>query len=96
MRPFPCLMLIATLAAGFATPALAAGEPRSEGTQVTEYAQGDARIQEYRIRGQLYQVKVIPAHGKPYMLAPADGSDNDLTRADKPTLHIPQWTLLQW
>ncbi|UFH49419.1 hypothetical protein LN139_21675 [Pseudomonas sp. KNUC1026] len=30
------------------------------------------------------------------MLAPADGSDNDLTRADKPTLHIPQWTLLQW
>ncbi|MBD1552947.1 DUF2782 domain-containing protein [Pseudomonas typographi] len=95
MRLLPCL-LIAVMAFGATGPALAAGQPPMAGTEVTTYDQGAVRIQEFRVRGQLYRVKVIPKHGVPYNLVRADGSGDNFIRTDQPGLQIPQWTLLQW
>ncbi|MFF7707216.1 DUF2782 domain-containing protein [Pseudomonas sp. NPDC007930] len=88
-------VLICLIIAALAAPALAA-EPPPAGTQVTTYDQGNVTVQEYRVRGQLYRVKVIPKHGKPYDLVRADGTGENFIRADQPGLQIPQWTLLQW
>ncbi|MGB0466050.1 MAG: DUF2782 domain-containing protein [Pontibacterium sp.] len=49
---------------------------------------------EYRINGELREIKVIPSVGKPYYLVPADGEE--FIRADQSQLLIPKWVLLRW
>ena len=49
--------------------------------QVTIQRRGTDQIEEFRIRGRLYMVKVTPAHGVPYYLLDQDGK-GDFTRRD--------------
>ena len=49
--------------------------------QVTIQRRGTDTIEEFRIRGRLYMVKVTPAHGVPYYLLDQDGK-GDFTRRD--------------
>lgn len=55
----------------------------------------DRTIEEYRVNGILYAVKVTPKNGKPYFLVRADGQDN-FVHAEKPSLRIPSWKLFEW
>ena len=58
----------------------------------------DRRVEEYRVNGQLYLVKVIPVIGPPYFLFDQDG-DGQLDRQDNdPTINLPtaQWRLFKW
>lgn len=56
-----------------------------------------AQYKEYRVRGQLYAVKVTPDVGKPYWLIDRKG-DGTMTRYDGPAgnLTVPQWLILEW
>lgn len=57
--------------------------------------QGDiGRIEEYRIRGRLYMVKVTPPHGTPYYLLDLNG-DGQMRRFDdlSPDFKVPMWVL---
>ena len=67
------------------------GEP-----EVTIVQKGDKTVEEYRLNGFLYAVKVTPKKGKPYFLVRADGSDGNFIRADKPELRIPSWEIFSW
>lgn len=55
-------------------------------------------VEEYRVNGNLYMVKVTPTIGKPYYLIDNDGDgtleqrDNDINK--NPV--VPQWTLFSW
>jgi hypothetical protein len=49
--------------------------------QVTIQRRGTDTIEEFRIRGRLYMVKVTPAHGVPYYLID-EGGRGDFTRRD--------------
>ena len=73
-----------------------AEEPVTGEPDVTIVQKGDRTVEEYRLNGVLYAVKVTPKVGKPYFLVRADGSDGNFIRADKPEMRIPAWEIFSW
>ncbi|MGG2398494.1 DUF2782 domain-containing protein [Pseudomonas sp. SH1-B] len=73
-----------------------AEDPVSGDPDVTIRQDGDRTIQEYRVNGFLYAIKVIPKNGKPYFLVRADGSDGNFIRSDDPDMLIPSWEIFSW
>jgi hypothetical protein len=56
-----------------------------------------AVIYEYRVRGQLYMVRIQPQFGPPYYLIDTDGNGTLDMRDSSPTnISIPQWLLFSW
>lgn len=55
-------------------------------------------IEEYRVNGQLYMVKITPTRGKPYYLVDMDGDGNLETRRSElePNLLVPQWVIFRF
>lgn len=82
-------LLVLTPLSGFAQESVD-GEP-----DVTIRQEGDRRVEEYRVNGFLYAVKVTPKNGKPYFLVRADG-DSNFIRADRPDMLIPAWEIFSW
>ncbi|MCL7461345.1 DUF2782 domain-containing protein [Pseudomonas sp. NW5] len=89
-------LLLAGLLASTSLAAIAEEDvtPAAE-PEVTIRQEGDRTVQEYRINGFLYAIKVTPKTGKPYFLVRADG-DNNFIRADHPDRLIPQWEIFRW
>jgi hypothetical protein len=57
----------------------------------------DRTIEEYRVNGQLYMIKVIPNIGKPYYLMDSDGDGNMETKKwELGPDPVPNWILLEW
>ena len=66
--------------------------------EVTIIQRREQTVEEYRLNGQLYMVKITPDKGFPYYLLDSDG-DGDLdTRQDElsPKLMVPHWVILRW
>ncbi|PKF71001.1 DUF2782 domain-containing protein [Pseudomonas fluvialis] len=93
MRTLHRLTLAALLACS-TLPLLAEDAPSGE-PEVTIRQEGDKTIQEYRVNGFLYAIKVTPKGGKPYFLVRADGEAHWM-RSDKPDMLIPQWEIFSW
>lgn len=72
------------------------GEPIEP--QVTIIQRDDATVEEYRVNGVLYMVKIIPVVGPAYYLVDRDGDGqlesrvNDITR----DIPVPQWLIFSW
>jgi len=79
----------AASAGNAASDSSASGEPA-----VTITKQTGQTIEEYRVGGQLYMIKVVPKHGKPYYLID-DRGDGKFVRQE--TLdngfRVPQWII---
>jgi len=62
--------------------------------QITIVQRGEDRIEEYRIRGHLYMIKVTPPHGRPYYLVDHRG-DGQMRRYDdlSPNFQVPLWVI---
>jgi hypothetical protein len=58
----------------------------------------DKTIEEYRVNGQLYMIKITPKEGAPYYLVDSDGDGSmDARRSQlEPNLMIPQWVIFRW
>ena len=58
----------------------------------------EQRVEEYRVNGQLYLVKVIPVVGPPYFLLDQDGDGQFDLQHNDPTINPPtsQWRLFKW
>lgn len=65
--------------------------------QVTIRQQGNNKIEEYRLRGRLYMVKVTPRHGRPYYLIDQRG-DGQMRRYDdlSPNFVVPMWMIKEF
>jgi hypothetical protein len=65
-----------------------------EGPQVTITKQSGQTIEEYRVGGRLYMIKVIPKHGKPYYLVD-DRGDGRFARQDSldSGVRVPRWVI---
>ena len=72
-----------------------AAEPADAEPDVTIRQDGDRTIEEYRLNGVLYAVKITPKHGKPYFLVRA-ADDGNFVRADQPEMMIPAWEIFRW
>jgi hypothetical protein len=62
--------------------------------QVTITTRGEDKVEEFRINGKLYAVKVTPPHGVPYFLMD-DIGDGTMSRRDSldSGLRVPQWVI---
>ena len=108
---FVPLLLALTLHEVQAAPAPAALEPIPDGPptarderdtpvpEVTIRQRGSqGSVEEYRMGGVLYMVKINPAKGASYYLVDTDGDGNLETRYNdlQGGLLIPAWVLLRW
>lgn len=78
------------------TPAQAE-EPESSGEVIIQ-DQKPGIIEEKRVNGKLYAIRVTPKKGAPYYLVDSDG-DGDLETRKNDTdsdLLIPAWVIKQW
>lgn len=55
-------------------------------------------VYEYRVNGQVYMVRVVPAVGKPYYFLDTNGDGElDIEKTGEPTNDaINQWVLFRW
>lgn len=55
-------------------------------------------VEEYRVGGSLYMIKVTPKQGAAYYLVDTDGDGNLETQrsALEPRMAIPGWVILRW
>ncbi|MBF0676843.1 MULTISPECIES: DUF2782 domain-containing protein [unclassified Pseudomonas] len=90
LKPLLLASLLALPLSGFAQ------DPVDADPDVTIRQQGDRTIEEYRVNGFLYAIKITPKNGKPYFLVRADGDDGNFVRADQPDLLIPSWKIFSW
>ncbi|TSA51071.1 MAG: DUF2782 domain-containing protein [Nitrosomonadales bacterium] len=65
--------------------------------QVTIVKRGEETVEEYRVGGELYMMKVTPSHGVPYYLL-KEQKDGGWARMDGPgeSLAIPNWVLFRF
>lgn len=67
------------------------GEP-----EVVIRQEGNRTVEEYRVNGFLYAIKVIPNSGPPYFLVAVDDEGNFM-RSDQPEgMRIPSWKIFEW
>lgn len=66
--------------------------------EVTIIHRKDAKVEEYRIQGRLYMIKVIPVIGKPYYLLDQDGDGQLETKMSEiySNFTVPSWVLFSW
>lgn len=66
--------------------------------EITTRTEGDNEIQEYRVKGKLYMMRVTPRHGRPYILMDHQGTGT-FVRQDNPLdtgVRVPQWVLMEF
>ena len=65
--------------------------------QITIIQRGEDKVEEYRISGKLYMIKVTPPHGTPYYLVDEKG-DGVMARKDTLTsgTRPPMWVIKSW
>ena len=61
--------------------------------EITITTEGETRHEEYRVRGQLYMIKVIPARGKPYYLIDREGRGEFTRSPSAPEVMVPMWVI---
>jgi hypothetical protein len=64
--------------------------------QITIVKKNGETIEEYRIGGELYMMKVTPAHGVPYYMHKEDQNGGWLMDGPNPPLSVPKWTLFRF
>ena len=65
--------------------------------EITIEHRKDATVEEYRVSGRLYMVKVTPVVGPPYYLVDNNGDGRLSSRIDTlapPT--VPRWVIFSW
>jgi len=76
-----------------AKPEPPADQPTDLEPVVTITTRGDDLIEEYRMNGKLYMVKVTPGKGKPYYLIDPEGK-GEFRRSDlQPSISVPTWVI---
>lgn len=66
--------------------------------EVTIVQRKDAKVEEYRLNGRLYMVKVIPFIGPPYYYVDHDGDGLMESKINGRGVvpRAPQWVILSW
>jgi hypothetical protein len=80
-----------------APPPPAITEDSALSPQVTIKTKGEDKVEEYRIRGKLYKMRVVPAVGAAYWLVDPKGEGN-FERLDgpSPNIAVPMWVILEF
>ncbi|MDP2831892.1 MAG: DUF2782 domain-containing protein [Pseudomonadota bacterium] len=62
--------------------------------QITIVQRGNERVEEFRIKGKLYMIRITPPHGRSYYLVDQRG-DGAMRRYDdlSPNFQVPMWVI---
>jgi len=71
------------------------GDPDEPEVTIVKKDNGET-VEEYRINGQLYMMKVTPSHGVPYYLHKEDQDGGWTNTGPNPPLAIPKWTIFRF
>lgn len=63
---------------------------------VTIRNEGDKTFYEYKLNGEIVEIKVVPKNGKPYYLVPGNNEHDNFVRREQSRLHAPSWILFRW
>ena len=77
-------------------PPISSIEPTEPEPQVSTRTEGDETIQEYRLNGKLYMMRVTPKHGHPYVLMDNRGDGSFIRQPLDQGIRTPQWVLWEW
>lgn len=80
-------LLLALLVGAMTVSAQAQTAPEPD---ITTQQQADRTIEEYRINGRLYAIRIIPPSGKAYFLYDNEG-DGNFQRVDAEHVPVPDW-----
>lgn len=69
-------------------------QPASEGPQIVIRPGENEVFYEYRVNGQLMEIKVVPKVGAEYYLVPADGGG--WIRETESDMLVPSWVIFRW
>ena len=72
------------------------GEPIEDAPEITIRKKGSKTIQEYRLNGELYMMKITPDHGVSYYLYKEDQQSDWVNVGPNPPLAVPKWTLFRF
>ncbi len=89
------LLLLAMLGSLPLMPLHAQDDLLNPEPEITITHDGEATYYEYRVRGVLKEIKVVPVVGETYYLVPK-GESGDLIRVGEPTVLTPKWILFRW
>lgn len=65
--------------------------------QVTITQRGEDRVEEFRVKGRLYLIRVTPPHGKPYYLLDTKGNGLFVRHDDlSPNFQVPMWVIVEF
>lgn len=57
---------------------------------------GDNTYYEYRVNGEITEIKVVPKKGPAYYLVPSTLEDGEFVRKDQPEMRVPKWVIFRW
>lgn len=77
-------------------PPAISNEENADEPQITIIKKGEETIEEYRIGGQLYMMKITPANGIPYYLHKEDQDGAWLNNGPVQPMSIPKWTIFRF
>lgn len=77
-------------------PTIIGDDQLSAEPEVTIVQKKGETVEEYRINGQLYMMKVTPAHGVPYYMHKEDQNGGWLMDGPNQPLSIPKWTIFRF
>jgi len=77
-------------------PPAITNEDNPDEPQITIIKKKGETIEEYRINGQLYMMKVTPANGVPYYMHKEDQNGGWLMDGPTQPVSIPKWTIFRF
>lgn len=90
LRPFAATLLLSLMLPA----AVLAADPVNE--TVTIRNDGENTYYEFRINGEISEIKVVPKKGPAYYLIPSDQEDGEFVRKDNPDIRVPKWVIFRW
>jgi len=77
-------------------PRVQEGEPMEDAPEITIRKEAGKTIQEYRLHGELYMMKVTPDRGVSYYLYKEDSQSDWVNVGPNAPLAVPKWTLFRF
>jgi hypothetical protein len=77
-------------------PKVQEGQPLEDEPEVTIRKEGKKTVEEYRLNGELYMMKITPDHGVSYYLYKEDQQSDWVNVGPNPPLAVPKWTLFRF
>ena len=69
----------------------------SQEPEVTTLKRGEDKVEEFRVKGKLYMIRVTPPHGVPYVLVDNNGSGlfgpPSHSPSDAHNISVPMWVI---